>query len=1012
MPSPEPSDDADERSGAGARLWRRLVARAAALGTIDRTVVMCLIVLATTIPFTVWGGLIDPASFPILRAGWYDAGYALTVGVTCCWIALALRLLAVRRTRQADPIAFYAVSLLYSITSALFALASGWDTGPWVPLFYFGIAGGGFVWMDRPRETWVAMGAGTAVLLAGIVAEQLGLLPHAWALSMSPNQGGQVPLWWHALIGGQTISNCVIMVLLIRHIALRWRRSEQAVAERNGLLQRMFGRYMSTEVMRTLLDNPEEALTLGGEQREVTLLMSGLRDFTALSSRLEPGEVIALLNDYFEVMVDVCLDHQGTINEIVGDGMLVVFGAPEPCDDHADRAIACARAMQRAMTSVNARNRALGRPLLEMGIGLNTGQVVVGNIGSSKRTKYGVVGSHVNRAARIESYSAGGEVLASGSVIERARRPVETGARFTARPKGGEPIVITAIAVDGDPPEAPRRAAEAGPDRWGRLEVRISALRRIDRMLALYGITLLACLALMIWAHDIDPGTHPMFREGWFQASYAFLCICAVLHGSMTLACLVLRRTGGDPRLIGDVGGALYGLQNAVFAVAIGWDTSPWVPLAFFAIASAGYIWTHSPRSAWISLGVALVTLVGGVVAEALGWIPHAFLLAEAPNQAGHVEPWWHIVIGSQTLLISWSMCLMIRYAVRQGKVHEAELESRNALLRYMFGRYMSTEVLRTLLADPEEALRLGGQQREVTLLMSDLRGFTALAETLTPAQTIGLLNDYFDVMVDICLEHRGTINEIIGDALLIVFGAPTPCDDHADRALACAVAMQRAMATVNARNRATGRPALEMGIGINTGEVVVGNVGSRKRTRYGVVGGQVNRTARIESYTVGGQVIAARSVLDAARAPVRVRATHTVEDDAGHPSTLHIVEGIGPPHDLTIPATVDPMRPLTTPRTLRVAPLSGKHVSDDTFDARVVALGQRTARLAVARGLRVFDNVELILSAPELRAIYGKVIDVTPPAAGDEAHRDEAHCTVRLTSIPPEAGARLAQWS
>ncbi len=1011
MPVPESSDDADEGPGLLGRFWQRLVARVAGLGLIDRTLTMCLIVLATTVPFALWGFWNDADDHPILRPGWYDVGYAVTVATVLGWLILSIRLLAVRRTRDEDPVTFYAISLLYGVMSALFALATGWDTGPWVPLFYFGIAGGGFVWMDRPRETWVAMAAATVVLLTGIVGEQLGYIPHAWGLASSPNQGGEVPLWWHGLIGGQTISNCIIMFLLVRYIALRWRRSERAVAERNGLLQRMFGRYMSTEVMRTLLDNPAEALTLGGDRREVTLLMSGLRNFTALSAKLAPHDIIDLLNDYFEVMVDVCLDHQGTINEILGDSMLVVFGAPESCDDHADRAVACALAMQRAMETVNARNRVLGRPILEMGIGLNTGEVVVGNIGSSKRTKYGVVGSHVNRTGRIESYSAGGQVLASASVIAHARRGVEASPGVTMRPKGGEPIQLVTVrgVHDGSRPTPTviRSTADAARDRWRGLEARVGALRHIDRVLVLYGITLATTAGTGLWAYRSDASTDPMFRDGWFQISYAFLWVCVALHTLMIAACLVLRRTKGDVALIGDLGGILYGFQNAMFALAIGWDTSPWVPLAIFGIACASFIWTHSPRSGWLALAASLTTLAAGITAEMLGWIPHAFLLAEAPNQAGAVEGWWHVIIGLQTLIVSWSVCFMIRYAVHRGHIHEAELASRNDLLRYMFGRYMSTEVMRALLEEPDEALGLGGQQREVTLVMTDLRGFTALAETLTPEQTIGLLNDYFDVMVDVCLEYGGTINEIIGDALLIVFGAPTPCDDHADRAVACAVAMQQAMDTVNARNKALGRPQLEMGIGVNTGEVVVGNVGSRKRTRYGVVGRQVNRTARIESYTVGGQVLVSQSVIDAARAPIGLRATHTVGVDVGQPFTLHVVESIGAPYGLTVPDISASMRTLDAPRALQIALLSGKHVSDMRLDARALALGDRTIRLEIARTVQVFDNLELILLSPVVRAIYGKVVE-----ADASADARSTLCTVHLTSVPTEAKRRLLRWS
>ena len=175
----------------------------------------------------------------------------------------------------------------------------------------------------------------------------------------------------------------------------------------------MFGRYLSTEVMNSLIENPS-ALELGGERRKVTIMMTDLRGFTALSERLEPEQVVQMLNAYFEVMVEVVLKYNGTINEFIGDAMLVIFGAPQEMPDRAQRAIACAIEMQNAMAQVNKENRVQGMPELEMGIGLNETEAIVGNIGSSKRSKYAVVGSGVNMTSRIESYTVGGQILISG----------------------------------------------------------------------------------------------------------------------------------------------------------------------------------------------------------------------------------------------------------------------------------------------------------------------------------------------------------------------------------------------------------------------------------------------------------------------------------------------------------------------------------------------------------------------------------------------------------------------
>ena len=189
------------------------------------------------------------------------------------------------------------------------------------------------------------------------------------------------------------------------------------------------------------------------------------------------------------------------------------------------------------------------------------------------------------------------------------------------------------------------------------------------------------------------------------------------------------------------------------------------------------------------------------------------------------------------------------------------QLELHNRFIRETFGRYLSNAVVSSLLESPT-GLQLGGERRHVTILMSDLRGFTSLVGHLAPEQVVTIINRYLGAMVDVILQYEGTINEFIGDAIFVIFGAPLWWPDHAQRAMACAVAMQLAMAEVNAQNQRDGLPEVEMGIGVNTGEVVVGNLGSYKRTKYGVLGTHVNLTARIESYTIGGQILISESTL------------------------------------------------------------------------------------------------------------------------------------------------------
>lgn len=185
------------------------------------------------------------------------------------------------------------------------------------------------------------------------------------------------------------------------------------------------------------------------------------------------------------------------------------------------------------------------------------------------------------------------------------------------------------------------------------------------------------------------------------------------------------------------------------------------------------------------------------------------------------------------------------------------ELEKRSEFIRSVLGRYLTDQVANQLLEHPE-GLNLGGETREVSILMSDLRGFTPMSEKSTPEQVVSLLNRYLGCMTPVIEKHGGTIDEFIGDAILVIFGAPLACPDHAQRAVACALDMQLAM---DEFNRESHHP-MQMGIAVNTGNVVVGNIGSATRMKYGVVGSAVNLTARIQSFTLGRQVLISEQTL------------------------------------------------------------------------------------------------------------------------------------------------------
>jgi adenylate cyclase len=170
--------------------------------------------------------------------------------------------------------------------------------------------------------------------------------------------------------------------------------------------------------------------------------MSDLRGFTAISARLDPMQLIHLLNNYFEKMVEIIEKYSGTVIEFLGDGIFVVFGAPADDPLHPSHAVHCAVEMQNKMAEVNAWNRDEGLPELEMGIGIHSGLSVVGNIGSIQKMKYGCIGETVNLAGRIESLTIGGQVLISSSVRDRITEHLRIGSKQTFMPKGSQSDII------------------------------------------------------------------------------------------------------------------------------------------------------------------------------------------------------------------------------------------------------------------------------------------------------------------------------------------------------------------------------------------------------------------------------------------------------------------------------------------------------------------------------------------------------------------------------------------
>ncbi len=336
------------------------------------------------------------------------------------------------------------------------------------------------------------------------------------------------------------------------------------------------------------------------------------------------------------------------------------------------------------------------------------------------------------------------------------------------------------------------------------------------------------------------------------------------------------------------------------------------------------------------------------------------------------------------------------------------DLEKRNGLIRQVFGRYLSDEVVTTLLESPER-LELGGDRRKVTILTSDLRGFTSLSERLSPEEVVKILNIYLEYMTDVITRYQGTIDEFMGDGILVLFGAPVRREDDAVRAVACGCAMQLAMEAVNEKMKQLDLPSLQMGIGINTGFVVVGNIGSEKRTKYSIIGSPVNLTYRIESYTTGGQILISEETLKNVGSIVKINGQKQVQAKGiKQPITVYEVSGIGGFYNLFLPQEEEIFLPIPKEIPLQYKVLEGKHLDDTSFKGSLVKLSNRGAEVHLGQVKGAFvpsalANIKinlLVLNPTEASEdIYAKVLEKS--AAPGSFY-------IRFTSVSPVMQQRL----
>lgn len=207
--------------------------------------------------------------------------------------------------------------------------------------------------------------------------------------------------------------------------------------------------------------------------------------------------------------------------------------------------------------------------------------------------------------------------------------------------------------------------------------------------------------------------------------------------------------------------------------------------------------------------------------------------------------------------------------AVENARAHERL--AREEVARANYSRFLPEYVVKQMLENPE-SFKLGGVSQTITILFADIRGFTRISEHAPPEKIVSLLNRYFSAMTDIIFAHGGTLDKYLGDGLMALFGAPTATPDDASNALNAAVAMQRRLLGINTELRDEGFPEIGVGMGLHTGEAIIGYIGSDRRSEYTAIGDTVNTSSRLESNARGGEILISDATAQAAHSRYKLK--------------------------------------------------------------------------------------------------------------------------------------------
>ena len=300
-------------------------------------------------------------------------------------------------------------------------------------------------------------------------------------------------------------------------------------------------------------------------------------------------------------------------------------------------------------------------------------------------------------------------------------------------------------------------------------------------------------------------------------------------------------------------------------------------------------------------------------------------------------------------------------------------------------------------------------REQEVSILLADLRGYTAMGSEHDGSTLIRVLDAFLAAMSEVVLAHGGTVDKFMGDAIMAVFGAPEPCPGHAQHALACAAEMQIAMDQLNAGNRARGLPGIFCGVGVNTGHVMTGWLGSPRHREYCVVGDAVNLAARIESLSLRGQVLVGESTR-AAAGDFALTGEVMQAWLKGQPGPVQVYELLGIPSlDLLISR-----RDLRRSHRVRVEMpftyqlLEGKRVLEDTHHGIAHDIGYQGVLAELDRPVAPFSDIRLSL---DLSPLGYREVDVYGKLLNNTARKGRLLSAIEFTAVTVQSDMDIRQF-